>query len=902
MDDLLGLDSIAPASSNPPSRTATPNYYPTLQPTPPFSGRSTPSQQPSNGFPKPPLPKGSNASPASDSFANLVSFGGAKTSKSLSLQDQQKAAEEARLKQAEERSKAFDRHFGQPNGQEWTSLESGRSTPSAVLPPPGLGITQKEDKARQSYSEIKKAPAVQRQPQQGSSQKYSQQGSALEDFLRIAPHPSHSGSPAPRLEPKVSPQVHIIEGDDDDIFGLGTRSEAQQSKPTAQVPVASAGENDDFLGDLARPVSEFPAKVEIEKATIEERMEEEIPEDRPLAELVDMGFPIAKAKEALSLTESSTNVQAAVGWLLNQAHEESKRKRPKEERGGSSREESIQTNEVRKPRSYSTKPAWMQDQGSSKKLDSRKISHSPINGETDATKVAAEIGSNLFRTANSLWKSGTTKLNKAVAEFNNEGDAAQPKWLKNASSEVPNIAVRPDEPSLPSEKLQTSRKRETTIAEASVTDEALMLESGDSRPAPRGTSRQIAKPSTSVKPSQRTETSMSREAFPEPEMARPQFLQQIQSNDPRSRTHRRNIEDQSAQAYVSPSRRRKPTPKPHTPEPDLFRDSSANHSQPGRSATAPKSSHEPNSQPPPQHALPARSSLSKSSIPQRFIPPLSPSALSSYTKSRQAGNDAVRRGDYADAFTHYSSSLSPLPTQHPLRIVILTNRALTNSKVGEPKAAAADAEAALQLIGDSKGIGEKIDSGEDGTKEMYMFWGKAMTRKAEALEQLEKWSEAGMIWKTCVEAGVGGGTSIAGRTRCEKAAVPTSTPVPRPAVKRPPQRPTPTASSRSTTMAAIDTAAVSRLRAANSEAERIDDEKFRLADTVSDRVSNWRKGKEGNLRALLASLENVLWVDAGWRRVGMGELILANKVKIVYMKGIAKVHPDKVCRLLHVYA
>ncbi|KAH0395924.1 hypothetical protein KCU89_g9828, partial [Aureobasidium melanogenum] len=48
------------------------------------------------------------------------------------------------------------------------------------------------------------------------------------------------------------------------------------------------------------------------------------------------------------------------------------------------------------------------------------------------------------------------------------------------------------------------------------------------------------------------------------------------------------------------------------------------------------------------------------------------------------------------------------------------------------------------------------------------------------------------------------------------------------------------------------------------------------------------------LRALLGSLDTVLWPEAGWKKVNMSDLIMPNKVKIVYMKAIAKVHPDKI--------
>jgi len=56
----------------------------------------------------------------------------------------------------------------------------------------------------------------------------------------------------------------------------------------------------------------------------------------------------------------------------------------------------------------------------------------------------------------------------------------------------------------------------------------------------------------------------------------------------------------------------------------------------------------------------------------------------------------------------------------------------------------------------------------------------------------------------------------------------------------------------------------------------------------------WKGGKQDNLRALLASLDSVLWPEAEWKKVSLAELVLPNKVKIQYMKGIAKVHPDKI--------
>lgn len=78
--------------------------------------------------------------------------------------------------------------------------------------------------------------------------------------------------------------------------------------------------------------------------------------------------------------------------------------------------------------------------------------------------------------------------------------------------------------------------------------------------------------------------------------------------------------------------------------------------------------------------------------------------------------------------------------------------------------------------------------------------------------------------------------------------------------------------------------------------KQVDAEKFALVDKVDARIAAWRDGKRDNLRALLGSLDQVLWEGSGWKKVGLHELVVANKVKIVYMKAIAKCHPDKIAQ------
>jgi hypothetical protein len=176
---------------------------------------------------------------------------------------------------------------------------------------------------------------------------------------------------------------------------------------------------------------------------------------------------------------------------------------------------------------------------------------------------------------------------------------------------------------------------------------------------------------------------------------------------------------------------------------------------------------------------------------------------------------------------------------------------------------------------------------------MKEFWGKALMRKAEALEQMEKWKEGAEVWKACVEAGVGGATAAQGRTRCEKALTP-KPPLSAARTAVPKSKPKAKASALQDLGPGEDSAAVERLRAANKAAEKADDEKYALADKVDEKIARWRDGKRDNLRALIGSLDLVMWEGSDWKKVGMHELVTNGKVKINYMKAIGKCHPDKV--------
>jgi len=72
-----------------------------------------------------------------------------------------------------------------------------------------------------------------------------------------------------------------------------------------------------------------------------------------------------------------------------------------------------------------------------------------------------------------------------------------------------------------------------------------------------------------------------------------------------------------------------------------------------------------------------------------------------------------------------------------------------------------------------------------------------------------------------------------------------------------------------------------------------DNAKHELKDTVDAKLLAWKGGKETNIRALLGSLDLVLWPEIGIPKVEMKDLVGPGQVKAKYVRTIARLHPDK---------
>lgn len=64
-------------------------------------------------------------------------------------------------------------------------------------------------------------------------------------------------------------------------------------------------------------------------------------------------------------------------------------------------------------------------------------------------------------------------------------------------------------------------------------------------------------------------------------------------------------------------------------------------------------------------------------------------------------------------------------------------------------------------------------------------------------------------------------------------------------------------------------------------------------DAVTLQVREWKENKTRNIRALLASLDTVVWKECKWTPIGMHQLLQPNDVRKHYLLACRAVHPDK---------
>ncbi|KAI8619994.1 hypothetical protein BC830DRAFT_1101159 [Chytriomyces sp. MP71] len=269
--------------------------------------------------------------------------------------------------------------------------------------------------------------------------------------------------------------------------------------------------------------------------------------------------------------------------------------------------------------------------------------------------------------------------------------------------------------------------------------------------------------------------------------------------------------------------------------------------------------------------------------------------------AKELGNTAFKQGQFGDAEAQYTAALVLLPGEDWDTLPLRNNRAAARLKTGDYVGAVADCDAVLAIL----------------PRDV-----KALTRRAAAWEGREKWEEAAKDYEMLMVVEPGKGVS-AGLARARKGlavhvggdaamvgggtgSVGSSVAPVRSAVEelaflagvggRNEIAFTGFATSAKPVPASVKLAvdkAVEAVRQQNEQQEKEEDLKFQVKEDVEARIESWKRGKEANIRALLSSLDTILWPDLNWNTINLSELITPQQVKVRYMKAVAKVHPDK---------
>ncbi|PKA59919.1 J domain-containing protein required for chloroplast accumulation response 1 [Apostasia shenzhenica] len=62
---------------------------------------------------------------------------------------------------------------------------------------------------------------------------------------------------------------------------------------------------------------------------------------------------------------------------------------------------------------------------------------------------------------------------------------------------------------------------------------------------------------------------------------------------------------------------------------------------------------------------------------------------------------------------------------------------------------------------------------------------------------------------------------------------------------------------------------------------------------LDSKIRDWSKGKDGNIRSLLSTLQFILWPECGWKQVPLVDIIEGSSVRKAYQRAMLCLHPDK---------
>ncbi|KAL5636390.1 hypothetical protein ACGC1H_000378 [Rhizoctonia solani] len=840
-------------TSQPNSRTHTPSYFSSTGISPQTSGQT---QRPNPGL----TVTGATAkSPSSanggDAFGDLFTPSGVSQSKNLTIAERQAQANREQAKAQELARKEREAH-----GAFWDQLEfsaSGRSTPmNNTILSTGSLTAQPQPQAPRINTELLVPSRVSPLPSSKPSASAVTSASNADmwdlDSLLTSSKPV---SPAPPTSSVVSPGPRSAQARND-LFDLldSTQSNNERNLGTSirNSPIRSGTpgdfdwgdreDQDDLLGELGKPVAQARngQSRPSDRATSAGRREHTpierhgSPPPHILGQIVEMGFSIQQAKKALANTSTGMDVQAALESLLATGGRDS---REDQEPGGPSEDdlERFRAEDEAAREQYEIERRRQRTRLSRDTARDATHDDAPGANSDDTARQLQEKADQLLAQASIF---GSNMFNRANALWKEGKDKALKAYEERSAAST--SSGRPRDPTRP----------------AWMTDEASpSLDNYESRiPEQSGFRDDNSDLPPRPQPQQRRQT-------PGRQTSQPTIV----TTAPSRPADKIASLFSDTTTYVSPSRRKPPS---HAPTP--------------------------------VQSFPADNRITSPPIElrKRDNPSVSADILSAVQMHRNKGTDAFKLGQYGAAIDSYTAALELLPEGNLIRVPLLNNRAAARSKTGDASGAIDDCTVVLHVIGDDFDPAKELPIPDVDLNAAFV---KALRRRAEMFESTEKWKRAREDWERLVKAGgtwAGSKASsdgVQGVGRCKRMEDGGGAPVSKPRVPvtstKPKPRPRPAPAR--TVPSNPEDSAVHRLKVANAAADAEGDQKHALKDSVDTRILAWKGGKENNIRALIASLDTVLWPELGWTKVGMHELVMPNQVKVKYVRAIAKVHPDK---------
>ncbi|ODV94636.1 hypothetical protein PACTADRAFT_3521 [Pachysolen tannophilus NRRL Y-2460] len=596
--------------------------------------------------------------------------------------------------------------------------------------------------------------------------------------------------------------------------------------------------------------------------------------DESLAELVEMGFDVERANEALNNTSDGINVQEAISYILNEAHRNSNLK-------SKSHSNKIAASHNNRNEHNNNRPSSAQDE---------------LDLDIDIGQAVNELTSELKTKAFSLFSKGRETLAKGIEMYREQQfqqNDNQPIWMKNQAIYKSRSMKEQNEDYEGGDDFDQQQMRKIVELQR-LKDKKLRAEKEREEAERRRRARakngsdgtNISRHSSLGRNSDNniTKSSASSSKFDDP----------LPSRNRRRFNNNQESESQSDKASIKSSNSQ---PIPATQA--SVSNNNLNTQQqnilesddPFAIFNVPNPPVSSGSSPSTSRQSPSKQKNSVD-IPEIAI---SQEAIGKFNSLKELGNDFYKKGDFSSALEQYQLSLNTLPLNHRLTIIALSNLSNVYAKLGNSKETLANVENAMNLINSYNiPISKFNELNIDENKPLKPIWIKLLTRKAEGLEHMEKFKDALESYNLLIENGGMSKAVMDGKKRCLDILQPKSSkPKTKPTQKSqsmPKSEPKP----KTSTFNENNNENLQKFKQQSNKTEIEENERFALHDKIEEQLNNWKLGKEDNLRALLASLDKILWKELNWKPVSIADLVLNKKVKIIYLKAVSKTHPDKI--------